>query len=109
MRAKAPGVLVHTDAAQSVGKLHLDVASLGADMLTLVGHKFGAPKGVGALYVRKGLRLPNLLHGGGQEFGARAGTECVVLIAALGRAAEIARAELSQVRPRHSKHCSCSV
>ncbi len=97
-RAACPGVLVHTDAAQSVGKVALDVAELGVDMLTVVGHKFGAPKGVAALYKRRGLRLPPLLHGGGQEAGLRAGTECVVLQVALGRAAEIALAELPQLR-----------
>jgi len=93
-KAAQPAVLVHTDAAQSVGKLPVSVDSLGVDMLTLVGHKFGAPKGVAALYVRNGARkLPNFLHGGGQEAGRRAGTECVVLVVALGRAAEIAISE----------------
>jgi len=92
-RAKMPGVLVHTDAAQSVGKMAVDVKTLDVDLLTLVGHKFGAPKGVAALYIRNGLKLPNFLHGGGQEGGRRAGTECVVLVAALGNAAEIALAE----------------
>lgn len=97
-RAAKPGVLVHTDAAQSVGKVAVDVEALGVDLLTLVGHKFGAPKGVAALYVRRGLQLPNFLHGGGQEGGRRAGTECVVLVAALGRAAEIAVAELDALQ-----------
>ena len=97
-RATMPGVLVHTDAAQSVGKVAVDVEALGVDLLTLVGHKFGAPKGVAALYVRRGLQLPNFLHGGGQEGGRRAGTECVVLVTALGRAAEIARDELGALQ-----------
>jgi len=99
VKAANPAVLVHTDAAQSVGKVHVDVTDLGVDLLTLVGHKIGAPKGVGALYIRRGLRLPNLLHGGGQEAG-RAGTESVLLIAALGRACEIA----SDERPALSRH-----
>lgn len=97
-RAAMPSVLVHTDAAQSVGKVAVDVEALGVDLLTLVGHKIGAPKGVAALYVRRGLQLPNFLHGGGQEGGRRAGTECVVLLTALGRAAEIAHAELGALQ-----------
>eukprot|EP00967_Tisochrysis_lutea_P102738 scaffold154787_cov29-Tisochrysis_lutea.AAC.1 len=96
VHARSPATLVHTDAAQSVGKIEVHVKELGVDMLTLVGHKIGAPKGVAALYVREGLELPNLLHGGGQESGRRAGTESVVLLAALGRACEIARDELVQ-------------
>ncbi|KAG8458193.1 hypothetical protein KFE25_011724 [Diacronema lutheri] len=88
-RAVNDAVLVHTDAAQSVGKVRVSVDALGVDMLTLVGHKMGAPKGVGALYVRAGLRLPSFLHGGGQEGGRRAGTECVPLIVGLGEAAAI--------------------
>ena len=98
VRAARPSVLVHTDAAQSIGKLSVDVEALGVDMLTLVGHKFGAPKGVAALYIRRGLPLPKLLHGGGQEGGRRAGTESVVLLAALGEASRIARAEGAALR-----------
>ena len=93
-----PDVLVHTDAAQSIGKVDIDVDALGVSMLTLVGHKFGAPKGVAALYVKRGLRLPNYLHGGGQEAGRRAGTECVVLLAAIGEAAHIAKEEATPLR-----------
>lgn len=62
---------------------------LGVDMLTLVGHKFGAPKGVAALFVRRGLALPPMIHGGGQERGRRAGTENVLLISGMGKAAEV--------------------
>lgn len=65
------------------------VYDLGVDMLTLVGHKFGAPKGVAALFVRKGLALPSMIHGGGQEAGRRAGTENVLLISGMGKAAEV--------------------
>mmetsp|Transcript_4579 Transcript_4579/g.9940 ORF Transcript_4579/g.9940 Transcript_4579/m.9940 type:complete len:450 (-) Transcript_4579:359-1708(-) len=103
VRAARPSVLIHTDAAQSVGKVPLDVSSLGVDLLTLVGHKFGAPKGVGALYIKEGLALPNLLHGGSQERGQRAGTECVVLQVALGKAAQIAREELPALSA-HMRH-----
>jgi cysteine desulfurase len=102
VKATRPSVLIHTDAAQSIGKLDVHVGALGVDMLTLVGHKFGAPKGVAALYIKRGLELPKLLHGGGQEGGRRAGTECVVLIAALGEAARIARVEAEPLR-RHMR------
>jgi cysteine desulfurase NifS len=84
------GVLFHTDAAQAVGKIKVDVQELGVDMLTLSGHKFHAPKGIGALYVRKGLDLEPLIHGGKQESGLRAGTENVPAIVGLGKAAELA-------------------
>jgi len=98
VRRVAPHVPVHTDAAQSIGKVAIDVQQLGVSMLTLVGHKFGAPKGVAALYVSRNLTLPSLLHGGGQEGGRRAGTECVVLLAALGEAARIAREEAAPLQ-----------
>jgi len=89
VRSKDSEVYVHSDAAQAVGKIDVDVRSLGLDMLTLVGHKFGAPKGVAALYVRDGITLPNMLHGGWQEQGRRAGTEAVPMIVALGEAAQV--------------------
>lgn len=92
--ARARGALAHTDAAQSVGKAALDVGRLGVDLMTIVGHKFGAPKGVAALYVRRGTRIERLLCGGGQEGGRRAGTENVLLIAGLGAAAELVSREL---------------
>jgi cysteine desulfurase len=88
------GVLLHTDAAQSLGKLAVDVNDLGVDLLTVAGHKLYAPKGVGALYVRRGVKLENCLHGAGHEGGRRAGTENVPHVVALGAAAEIARAAL---------------
>jgi cysteine desulfurase len=96
------GALFHTDAAQSVGKFPTLVDELGVDLLTVAGHKLYAPKGVGALYTRPGVRLEPLLYGGGQERGLRSGTENVALIVALGQAAAIARAELptSQARLR---------
>jgi cysteine desulfurase len=92
--ARARGVPFHTDAAQAVGKVPIDVEALGVDLLTVVGHKMYAPKGVGALYVRAGTRLAPIIPGGGQERGLRAGTENVALIAALGAAARIAAEEL---------------
>jgi cysteine desulfurase len=89
------GALIHSDAAQAAGKIALDVDSLGVDLLTVVGHKMYAPKGVGALYVRSGLQLEPVVYGGGQEGGRRAGTENVGLIAALGTAARLAADELA--------------
>eukprot|EP00775_Hariotina_reticulata_P006142 gene6142-6379_t len=93
VKQAAPGVLVHSDAAQSLGKVSVDVKELQVDLLTLVGHKFGAPKGVAALYVRKGVKLVNLLSGGSQEKGSRAGTENVLLIVGMGAAAEVVSTE----------------
>jgi cysteine desulfurase len=89
------GVLMHTDAAQAVGKIPVDVTALAVDLLTVVGHKLYAPKGVAALYVRTGVALEPVIYGGGQERGLRAGTENVALAAALGAAADLARAELA--------------
>jgi cysteine desulfurase len=89
------GVLLHTDAAQSLGKIPVNVEDLKVDFLTVAGHKFYAPKGVGALYVRQGTEVAPLLHGGGQEQGRRAGTENVPYIAALGAACRVARERLA--------------
>ncbi|WP_224240479.1 cysteine desulfurase family protein [Hyalangium gracile] len=94
--ARAQGALVHTDAAQSVGKVPVDVDGLGVDLLTVVGHKLYAPKGVGALYVRQGTRLEPLALGGGQEHGLRPGTENVPYIVGLGAACELARGRLGK-------------
>lgn len=84
------GALMHTDAAQSVGKIETKVDALGVDLLTIAGHKFGAPKGVGALYARNGTPIEPLIHGAGHESGRRAGTESAMLAAALGAAARVA-------------------
>jgi len=88
------GVLLHSDAAQSVGKIPVRVEELGVDLLTVAGHKLYAPKGVGALYVRKGVRLARVTHGAGQEQGLRPGTENVPAIVGLGRACRLAAEEL---------------
>ena len=88
--ARPRGILVHTDAAQSVGKLPTRVDDLGVDLLTVVGHKLYAPKGIGALFIRNGVLLEPLIHGAGHENGRRAGTENVPYIVALGKACEIA-------------------
>lgn len=84
------GILFHTDAAQSVGKIPATAAATGADLLSIAGHKLYAPKGVGALYIRKGVVLEPLVHGAGHEAGRRAGTENILLDAALGAACELA-------------------
>jgi len=94
--ARANGSLMHTDAAQSAGKVALDVMALGVDLLTLAGHKFYAPKGIGALYVRRGTPLAPILFGAGQEQGLRPGTENLPHIVALGAAARLARTSLLQ-------------
>jgi cysteine desulfurase len=90
MAARRRGAFIHADAAQSVGKIPLDVKQLGVDFLSIAGHKLYAPKGVGALYVRRGVELPPLLLGAGQERGRRPGTENVAFIVALGEACRIA-------------------
>ena len=91
---RARGVLLHTDAAQSVGKIPTRVRELGVDLLSLAGHKMYAPKGIGALYVRRGTPLEPLLHGAGHESGLRSGTENVSHIVALGQAATLAEENL---------------
>jgi cysteine desulfurase len=100
---RARGVLFHCDAVQAAGKLPVDVRRLPVDYLTLSGHKFHGPKGVGALFVRRGAPFTPLIHGGHQERGRRGGTENVALMAGLGVAAELARKHLADyernVRP----------
>ena len=85
------GVLFHSDAVQAAGKIPIDVRAIGADMLSFSSHKINGPKGVGALYVRNGVRLAPILHGGGQESMLRSGTENVPGIAGFGRACQLAR------------------
>lgn len=84
-------IALHTDAAQSLGKISTKVDELGVDLLSLAGHKAYAPKGIGALYVRRGIAIEPLIHGAGHEGGRRAGTESVLLAAALGKACELAQ------------------
>jgi cysteine desulfurase len=93
------GALVHCDAAQALGKVPVDVAAWGVDLLTVVGHKMYAPKGAAALYVRDGLVLEPLIYGGGQERGLRAGTENTAFAVALGVAARLAEADLADGGP----------
>jgi cysteine desulfurase len=97
------GALFHTDAAQTVGKIPVDVTELGVDLLTLVGHKVYAPKGIAALYIRNGVGLDPLIGGGGQEGGHRAGTENVPYAVALGAAADVAAADLAAGGPGRLK------
>jgi len=87
---------VHTDAAQTAGKISVSVKTLGVGLLSLAGHKFYAPKGIGALYIRSGVSLEKFMHGAGHEGGRRAGTENVAGIAALGKACELAKRDLEK-------------
>ncbi|MBA2707960.1 MAG: cysteine desulfurase [Gemmatimonadaceae bacterium] len=92
-RAKAKGVIVHTDAVQAFGKVAIDAASQHFDLLSISGHKIGAPKGIGALFIRRGTSLQPLMHGGSQDRGRRPGTENVAAAVGLARAAELLIAE----------------
>jgi len=126
--AREKGIFFHTDAAQSLGKIPVDVERLGVDLLTIAGHKLYAPKGIGALYMRKGTPFSPLIHGSGQENNHRAGTENVAFIVALGKACDLLKEKLEKkenlrlaklrdklwqslceklevVRFGHSKHC----
>lgn len=100
--AKKNGILFHTDAVQAVGNVEINVKDLGVDMLSMSSHKIYGPKGVGALYIRKGLRISNYMHGGAQENKKRAGTENLSGIVGFGKAAELARIHLDE----HIRHSS---
>jgi cysteine desulfurase len=93
---KERGIVFHTDAVQAVGKLPIDVSQTSVDMLSMSGHKFHAPKGIGVLYIRKGTKFTPFMIGGHQEHGRRGGTENVAAIVAMGKAAELAKANLDQ-------------
>lgn len=94
------GALMHTDASQAVGKIPTRVDELGVDLLTVAGHKVYAPKGIGALYIRQGIRLEPVIYGGGQEAGRRAGTENVAYMVALGTACMLAQEQLAESQSR---------
>jgi cysteine desulfurase len=99
-RAKARGIVFHTDAVQAFGKIPVDVSETRVDLLTISGHKIGAPKGCGAIFVRRGTTLEPLLHGGSQDRGRRPGTENVAAAVGLARAAELAMEERAQEMAR---------
>ena len=101
--ARENGILFHTDAVQAAGHIPISVAEMNIDLLALSGHKFGAPKGIGAMYIRKGVLIDPLIHGGGHERGRRAGTENVPYAVGLGVAAEIAMREMPGEMERLSK------
>lgn len=103
---KARGVLLHCDAAQSVSKIPVDVDDLGVDLLTIVGHKIYAPKGIAALYIRAGVTIRPIIGGGGQEHGLRAGTENVAYAVGLGTAAELGGLALAAGESRRLAHLS---
>lgn len=100
--AKKHGVLFHTDAVQALGNVEIDVKDLGIDLMSMSSHKIYGPKGTGALYIRKGVRIANYLHGGAQENRKRAGTENLPGIIGFGKAAELSKANFEN----HVKHCS---
>ena len=97
------GILFHTDAVQTFGKVKIDVEKQNIDLLSVSSHKINGPKGVGAIYIKKGVRLIPIIHGGGQERGIRAGTENVAGIVGFGKAAEIATSKLDEHAEKLSK------
>ena len=100
--AKEHKIIFHTDAVQALGNVPINVKELGVDLMSMSSHKIYGPKGEGALFIRKGLRISNYLHGGAQESGKRAGTENLTGIVGFGKAAELARINFDE----HVKHCS---
>ncbi len=100
--AKAHKIIFHTDAVQALGNVPIDVKDMGIDLMSMSSHKIYGPKGEGALFMRKGLRISNFIHGGAQENSKRAGTENLTGIVGFGKAAELAKANFES----HVKHCS---
>ncbi len=100
--AKAHNILFHTDAVQALGNVPIDVKDMGIDLMSVSSHKIYGPKGVGALYIRRGVQLSNFVHGGAQESKKRAGTENLVGIVGFGKAAEVAKRDFDM----HVEHCS---
>ena len=100
--AKAHKIIFHNDAVQALGNVPIDVKELGVDLMSMSSHKIYGPKGEGALFIRKGLKISNYLHGGAQESGRRAGTENLTGIVGFGKAAELAKTNFEE----HVKHCS---
>lgn len=100
--AKEHKIIFHTDAVQALGNVPIDVKDLGVDLMSMSSHKIYGPKGEGALFIRKGLKISNYLHGGAQESGRRAGTENLTGIVGFGKAAELAKTNFEE----HVKHCS---
>ena len=101
--AKARGIRFHTDAVQAIGAIPVDVQAMNVDLLSMSGHKFHAPKGVGALYIRKGVRLQRFMQGGAQERTQRAGTENLASIVGMGKAIELATADIPAKAERESR------
>lgn len=101
--AREQGILTHTDCAQAVGKIPVDTADLGVDMISLASHKFYGPKGIGALFLRRGVAIDNLLHGAGHEKGRRPGTENILEIVGLGEACRLVREDLPEEGHRLKK------
>ena len=116
---EAHGILFHTDAVQAIGHVPVDVQAMNIDMLSLSGHKFHAPKGIGAMYLRKGVGIPNFMDGGGQEKNRRAGTENVASIVGLGKAVgaglrqrcprRTPKRVAGPARPPHGRCCSTTI
>ena len=100
--AKKHGIVFHTDAVQALGNVPIDVKDMGIDLMSMSSHKIYGPKGIGALYIRRGVKISNYLHGGAQENKRRAGTENLPGIIGFGKAAELAGENFAE----HVKHCS---
>ena len=101
LRSLVPNIIIHTDAVQAVGSVSLDVQELGVDSMSLSGHKFGAPKGIGILYLKEGIKCKPLIDGGGQEMGLRGGTENVPYIMGITKALEIAQSHYKDLDFQH--------